>query len=295
MNKRDRIRLIEALLDHLHSPEGPTFAAAEMALDELSFPIIPEYEGGDYFRARLRTSGDSSLLELASLYDIQALPSRSSEDTVQALERFRVFLSFISAHGRYATDIKTRLEHLGFDAFLSHIDTESNTVWQENIERALDSCHALVALLTPGYNESQWTDQEIGWAYGRNIPVIGVRLGLDPYGFIGRLQGVTGEDEEEVVTGVISALKRDGRSAHGVDRSFAYALEASPSFTATRTIYPHIRAIEHWDGDMVDAVERELTQNQCVRDAWYGNSYVAQLLEGILAPHRASPATKRPQ
>ena len=295
MNKRDRIRLIETLLEHLNSWEGPSYAAADMALDELGFPALSESEyqsQGAYFRERLRLSSDSSLLELAELYGIPSPPFQDSEPVESELRAFRIFLSFISAHGDYATEVKTKMERLGFDAFLSHIDTESNTVWQENIERALDSCDALVALLTPGYNGSVWTDQEVGWAYGRKVPVIGVRLGMDPYGFIARLQGVTGENAEEVVTEVIAALKRDARSRHKVDRSLAHALEASPSYTATRAIFPYVNAIEHWDDSMLDAVERALTQNQWVDDTWYGSTKVGRLLEHILDRHRPSRSTR---
>ena len=291
MNKRERINLIETLLEHLTSWEGPSFEAAGMALDELDFPAVSESEfhsQGSYFRERLRLSNNSSLLELAQLYGIQIHPFEDSQSPGQVSERFLIFLSFISAHGEYATDLKTRLERLGFDAFLSHIDTESNTIWQENIERALDACDALIALLTPGYNASVWTDQEVGWAYGRRVPVIGVRLGIDPYGFIGRLQGVTGESADEVVGGVIAALKRDERSKQKVDRSLAFALETSPSYAATRAIFPHIEKIESWDNDLLDSVERALKENPNVYDAHYrgyGNP-LRPRIEALLERHR---------
>jgi len=34
----------------------------------------------------------------------------------------------------------------------------------------------LVAILTTGFRESHWTNQEIGVAIGRGVPVISVRL-----------------------------------------------------------------------------------------------------------------------
>jgi hypothetical protein len=49
----------------------------------------------------------------------------------------------------------------------------------------------LVALMTDNFHDSQWTDQEIGYAFARQVPIIAVRLGSDPYGFIGKFQALT--------------------------------------------------------------------------------------------------------
>ena len=55
---------------------------------------------------------------------------------------------------------------------------------------------ALIAILTPGFNESKWTDQEIGVAIGRKVPIVPIRIGLDPYGFIGKYQALQGAGRE---------------------------------------------------------------------------------------------------
>jgi hypothetical protein len=50
---------------------------------------------------------------------------------------------------------------------------------------------AFVALLTKKYHNSKWTDQEVGFAVARSVPIIPVKLDIDPYGFIGRLQALS--------------------------------------------------------------------------------------------------------
>ena len=50
----------------------------------------------------------------------------------------------------------------------------------------------LVALLAPGFKESNWCDQEVGVAIGRKLPILAIRQGLDPYGFIGKYQALQG-------------------------------------------------------------------------------------------------------
>jgi len=51
---------------------------------------------------------------------------------------------------------------------------------------ALATCEALIAWLTPDFHESLWTDQEVGFCVGRSVLIIPIRVGLNPYGFIGK-------------------------------------------------------------------------------------------------------------
>ena len=49
---------------------------------------------------------------------------------------------------------------------------------------------AFAALMTEGFHDSDWTDQEVGFALARGVPVIAVKLGRDPYGFLGKFQAL---------------------------------------------------------------------------------------------------------
>ena len=50
---------------------------------------------------------------------------------------------------------------------------------------------ALAALMTEDFHKSNWTDQEVGFALGRHVPIIPVRLGQTPYGFLARVQALS--------------------------------------------------------------------------------------------------------
>lgn len=52
-----------------------------------------------------------------------------------------------------------------------------------------------MAILMPGFQESRWCDQEVGFAVGRDVLVIPLRKGLDPYGFIGKYQGIQAQNK----------------------------------------------------------------------------------------------------
>ncbi len=61
------------------------------------------------------------------------------------------------------------------------------------IEAGLHSMDALLAILMPGFKESNWTDQEVGVAVGRGVLVIPIMKGLNPYGFISRCEGLNSQ------------------------------------------------------------------------------------------------------
>lgn len=106
---------------------------------------------------------------------------------------FRVFLSHKAAIKEEATLLKERLAPFGVSAFVAHADIRPTKQWQEEIENALASMDAFVALLTKDFHESDWTDQEVGYALGRGVPVIAIKRGRDPYGFIGKFQALSGK------------------------------------------------------------------------------------------------------
>lgn len=104
----------------------------------------------------------------------------------------RIFLSHKSSVKKSTSSLKVALAACGISAFVAHEDIEPTEEWHREIERALFSMDALVALLTEDYHDSNWTDQEVGVAMGRGVPLIAVRLGCDPYGLMGKSQALTG-------------------------------------------------------------------------------------------------------
>ena len=108
----------------------------------------------------------------------------------------RVFVSHNAESKELATSLKDCLSHYGVACFVAHEDIEPTREWQGEIERALFSMHILVPLLTEKFHESNWTDQEIGVAVGQEVPIISIRRGKDPYGFIGKYQAMQGKDKD---------------------------------------------------------------------------------------------------
>jgi hypothetical protein len=110
--------------------------------------------------------------------------------------------------------LQTALLDFGITAFVAHNDIQPTKEWQEEIKKGLFSMKALAAILTPGFRESNWTDQETGLAIGRDVLVMAIMRGIDPYGFIAKYQGLQGAGKtvRQVADGVFQILANNKQS-----------------------------------------------------------------------------------
>jgi hypothetical protein len=88
------------------------------------------------------------------------------------------------------TELANVLESFHCSCFVAHTQIEPSEDWRQVIERALRTCHALAAYVTPDFHRSLWTDQEVGWALGRGLPIIPISVGVQPCGFFGAIQAI---------------------------------------------------------------------------------------------------------
>jgi len=151
-----------------------------------------------YVKELLADEPDSKIVDIANELELEHgySPSRdlgASDTKFWTPGHFRLFLSHVSLIRAKTAQLQKALRKFGISGFVAHEDIEPTKEWQSEIEKALMSMDALVAILTPGFKESNWTDQEVGVAVGRDVLVVPIRKGLDPYGFIAKYQGYQGD------------------------------------------------------------------------------------------------------
>ncbi|HBT75748.1 MAG TPA: hypothetical protein DEB39_02220 [Planctomycetaceae bacterium] len=133
--------------------------------------------------------------------------SKDIENKIWEQGKFRVFLSHKSEDKVQVGMLRDRLRIWGIHAFVAHEDIEPTAEWQKTIENALATMDSFVALMTDKFHDSNWTDQEVGYAMGSGVPIIAVNLGINPYGFIGKYQAIK-SNWEKVENDIVSQLKR---------------------------------------------------------------------------------------
>jgi hypothetical protein len=131
--------------------------------------------------------------ESGVLFSIQRDIAPATEDRIWGDSGFKLFLSHKSECKVEVAEMKKKFARFGVSAFVAHEDIHPTQEWQDEIENALFSMEGFVALMSEDFRDSNWTDQEVGVAIGRQVPIISVRLGTDPYGFIGKYQALTSD------------------------------------------------------------------------------------------------------
>ncbi|MDR2581081.1 MAG: toll/interleukin-1 receptor domain-containing protein [Fibromonadaceae bacterium] len=118
--------------------------------------------------------------------------SENEVKNIWAENHFRIFLSHKSAYKEKVSKLKQELKKYYIGAFVAHNDIEPSKEWQDEIEKALLSMNAFVALITKDFydGDGEWTNQEIGFSTAFDIPRIYVNLGGNPRGFAAKFQAL---------------------------------------------------------------------------------------------------------
>ena len=103
-------------------------------------------------------------------------------------DKIKVFISHKNEHKNIASEIQKNLSTLGISSFVAHKDISPTEDWKKEILIALQSMDIFLPYITPNFSRSEWTNQEIGFALGKNIPIIPFKDQSDPCGFISCIQ-----------------------------------------------------------------------------------------------------------
>ena len=221
MNRLEKIDLIDRVGRELQS--RMTYVDINVYLKSYDIDTKKETSSTNskwvYVKELLADEPDNKIIEIANELEIEHgysfAQDVSTADTKFWLPGyFKLFLSHVSGIKLKSAQLQKTLRSFGVSGFVAHEDIEPTKEWQTEIEKALMSMDALVAILSLGFKESNWTDQETGIAMGRDVLVIPVRKGVDPYGFIAKYQGLQGDGRTviEVARSIFGILSSNSRT-----------------------------------------------------------------------------------
>ena len=195
--------------------------------------------------------------------------------------RLRMFISHLAAYKVQASEIQTALNNRGISSFVAHSDIEPTLEWQNQIELALSTCDILVALLQPDFHGSKWTDQEIGFAMGRGLPVFAVRLGQDPYGFMGRFQAFNGHGKNNklIADEIFLACCSNKQTQQSMAQALVSIFEDSDSFSIAKDRVGYLEKLEYWENSFIDRVSRATKVNDQINGSYGVKERISTLIK----------------
>lgn len=266
-----RITLIKEIGKRLSGEDWPLI---DITLKQFSLPTEDEWHGTrtDYALRMLEDASDKSLIDLA-----QHVGFQFGEEATPRLDppfwrkgMLRLFVTHLASQKKFAGSLQEALLAYGISGFVAHSDIEPTLEWQAQIETALATCDALVALLHDGFHTSNWTDQEIGFAMGRGVPAFAVRFGYDPYGFIARFQAFNGHGKEagQLARELFDAYRKNKQTQQKMSEVLVGLFEESNSFAEARARIGFLEDLESWEASFSTRIRSAVKNNSQVSGSW---------------------------
>lgn len=108
----------------------------------------------------------------------------------QETDERRIFLSYKSEHEEIAGHLSTSLGEFGLSAFVARYHIPAGVGWRDEVVRALFTMEAFVSIHTRGFSSAQWPMQEMGIAFGRQVPMIALAIDEPPGGIMQEVQAL---------------------------------------------------------------------------------------------------------
>lgn len=201
LTRADRFKLKSRMLADIDDPDNDwDLRRQNLLLTEFALPSLSgDSYDGPVFEDLIADISDEALVEMYAIVlgqDPQEVANLVVEPEVGNWKPgyVRLFISHSAKHKASIGEIADELAVTGIHGFVAHDTMEYTKPWQNQIEQALRSMQAFVALVHPEFNDSAWCQQEVGWALGGRVPSYAVRIGKDPAGFIGSNQWPSGHD-----------------------------------------------------------------------------------------------------
>ncbi|HKW17999.1 MAG TPA: toll/interleukin-1 receptor domain-containing protein [Terriglobales bacterium] len=276
LTKSQRLTLMQEIAARL---SGESADIVDTTLVEFGLPTSEQWDGSwsGYVLKHITKASDSVLIELAQHVGFEPEFVKAPPQTSVLVEApfwkkrmFRLFLSHLASYRKYAADLQNELLAYGISAFVAHNDIEPTSEWQTQIEIALATCDGLVALLHEKFHESKWTDQEIGFAMGRQVPTFSVRLGETPYGFISKFQAFNGNGKAPVTVAgeIFDSFRKNKQTQQKMADVTVSMFEGAWSFGDAKRVMGYLEQLEIWEPSFSGRIETAATLNDQVEGSF---------------------------
>jgi hypothetical protein len=217
------------------------------------------------------------------------VPTSSPDDPIDeapsfwAPGYFRLFISHTASMKVNAHQLKTSLAKYHIAAFVAHDDIEPAKQWEAEIERALRTMDALAAIIGPGFIESLWCDQEVGFAIGRGKLIVPLCTAATPHGFMAKYQAaiIKGLVASQVAEALFNILVAHPQSLERMTDALVDRMVTSPSFDGSRETMTLLQKVHRLNNSQVTKLVQSIESNSQVGNALYIPDRIRSLVSKV--------------
>jgi len=283
MTPSERIKSIKRISEALGKEE---WSLIDLTLKQFRLPRTDQWQGSnraDYVMDMVDSADDESLLSLSKHLGIESEIVSSKSPSFWKPSHPRVFITHLAKRKLTASKIRDALKRYSIESFVAHEDIEPTKEWQTEIEVALSTMDALLALLSPGFKESNWIDQEIGVAIGRGVPIVPIKFDLDPYGFIGKYQALQGKEKthDEIAQEIVKNLMNKANIGLKITEGLVNKFVRSNTWAQVKTNMSLLEECKFFNPNIPKQLKKAVKENSQIRDSWGVPGRVDALIERI--------------
>jgi len=215
----------------------------------------------------------------------EAMPNEKELANIWSHNKIRLF---ISHRDQYKVDVKNLSNELaihGISGFVAHESIPEQSFWRTEILKALRSMDACLCYITDDFFDSIWTNQEIGYALAKGVPIYLYRVNkTDPKGFLSDIQAIkTGQ------VGLLACIKKDFSNNSNFKNSFVQNFIAARDGSFDRAKERFFDLV----GLIFDDTEIETIAKAFTSKAKYTNQLTAILYDTIKEEHKEHPVLRK--
>lgn len=227
--------------------------------------------------------------KIYSFREVNAVQAPNESEVIHIWEpdKIRFFISHRDVHKAGAKQLGEELKKYGISSFVAHDSIQAMSTWKHEIMKALQTMDACLCYITKDFYDSEWTNQEIGFALARGIPIYLYSVDkTDPKGF--KL------DTQAIKTGVldlVDCIKRDFSSNVNFKKSFLDGLiQASDgSFNNAKDAFCKLLGIVFNDSEIETIIKVVAARSGLTEPT---NKLLAVLLDDIEERHKNHPSLR---
>lgn len=213
-----------------------------------------------------------------ALAPLQQMPPKPEAMTFWQPGEIRLFISHRDVHKRSAFLLAEALAEFGVSCFVAHDTIQATKEWRREIMNGLETMEAMLVFLTSDFAESPYTNQEVGFALGRRVPILSVKLeDKDPPAFINHEQALRGSlsDPAASATQILGLLTqklgREDRIQTAAISSFVNSpswSDVTPRFNRMNTLVKKLS-----DGELATIIRGFKSNSQLATAVYLNNKY----------------------
>ncbi len=193
---------------------------------------------------------------------------------------FDVFLSHAHADRIVARKLADELKKYDFDAFVAHDDIKLGDQWESALFDRIKKCDLFIALLSDNFHKAQYTDHEVGIAFGLEKTILPISIDdTMPYGFLTKVQAkkMSPEIDATQVSKIFKEFMSKTKTS-STDHDLIYSLIYAESFIDANRAIKQLSMHTEFSDEDINIIAQGFIDNDQIRGS-YAAAWCVRILK----------------